>query len=895
MRETVGEPSAGNRPGQAEGLLTLRWRDLPAYPIDDVPVELQQTFNWQVASLADLLPPDDLTRFVAEVAHARSRGFDRVRHADHRMIGQSGQVTWWQTVTIFQVASDGVLNCISHGFDITPLRATEPGPAQWQPLIDSISDLVFVKRPDGVYLACNRAFAEFIGRRPESVVGRTDFDLIGAERARFFQQADTQVLTTRRSHRSEEETVNPEGQDILLETIKTPCHDSQGRLIGLVAVSRDVTDKARAQRELRESERRLSTLLGNLPGMVYRCRDEAGQWAMQFVSDGCRRLTGHPPQELTAEPGAYGRLIHPEDRAKVTAAVVGALRDGKRFTLGYRIVDRSGVVKHVWEQGIGVLDSTGRLEAVEGFIADVSDLKTAEQTLHTLSLVVAQSPVGVAVTDALGKTVYLNPRLRSMTGRTLDGVRDLEAFLACFAGSESDLAEHSRAMWRLLSIGEPWHAELQTRGLGGESVWTAITVLPVQDEEGRTSNVIATADDITVHRQAEEHLRRAQKMQAVGVLAGGVAHDFNNILTAIIGYSHLAIEGLPEDSPARDDIRQVTAAADRAKSLVQQLLAFARKERAGREVIDLRSVVRDALQLVQPSVPPHVALTLCCSEEPVPVLAAATQIHQVLINLCKNAVDAIVGDSPDQDGGPEGVITVTLTSVGVAAPREMTRARLDSGRYACLSVADNGCGMGSAVQERIFEPFFTTKPVDKGTGLGLAAVHGIVADHGGIIDVASAPGGGAMFSIYLPLYDAERSRRAPQLDGRRVLLLDDEPVIRRMTASLLRSQGFQVVSSADRRRGLALFAVAPKRFDLVVLGQKAEDGQAWKLLTLSRAFAAADPGIPILVCAGTELDRDGTTLDSAGAAHFVRRPLAPDQFITLAGRLAGERLHQKQA
>ncbi len=425
---------------------------------------------------------------------------------------------------------------------------------------------------------------------------------------------------------------------------------------------------------------------------------------------------------------------------------------------------------------------------------------------------------------------------------------------------------------------------MPARGGDDRHFWAALTVAPVLDGEGRMTNMVAAMDDITARRQAEERLRRAQKMQAVGVLAGGIAHDFNNILTAILGYSHLALDALPEGSDIGEDLRHVTAAADRAKDLVRQLLAFSRKEKLGREPADLRDPVRDALRLVRPTVPPGVRLDIRCSDEELPVLAAAAQIHQVVLNLCKNAVDAI----QDRVGGGPGTITVTLAPLGVAAPRDLTRARLDSGRYACLTVADDGCGMSAATLERVFEPFFTTKAVDRGTGLGLAAVHGIIDEHGGVVDASSQPGKGAVFTVYLPLHDPGKPHRSRRFDGRRVLLLDGERAMLGMAGRLLRSQGFHVVASADSRRALALFTIAPERFDVVVLAQGVTD-RTWKLLTLARAFAAASPGIPILVCADAVIEREGAAIEAAGVTRILRAPFVPDQFVALVERLAGER------
>ncbi len=860
--------------------LCLRWRYSPdgrAPPPDALPNRLH---------------PDDRARFLAEIAHALAAKRRLVRHADHRMARADGGIGWWHTVTTLRPTSDGGAFCVSHAFDVTGLRdgpaiaadgaAPSDDRALLQALIDSIPDLIFFKDPRSVYLGCNRAFADFMGRTVADIVGRTDLDLVPMDRAAYFQERDAEVLRHRTPHRMEERVDFPDGRSVLLETIKTPYYGPSGAVLGLVAVARDITAKARAERERWESERRLATLLGNLPGMAYRGRADAER-SMLFVSEGGQRLTGHHPNDLVDGTTPFGGLIHPADREQVRSGIDAALAQRRRFTLSYRLIDRAGIVRHVWEQGVGVADSEGHITAVEGFVTDISELRTAEDTLRTLSLAVAQSPVSVLIADALGNTLYLNPRFRMMTGRALDAVPNLDAFIACVAAAgPMAVAEHHSALWRALSAGEIWQAELPGRKPGGAHFWAAIRVAPVLDDDGRLTNLIATMDDVTARRQAEEQVRRAQKMQAVGVLAGGVAHDFNNILTAILGYSHLALDALPADSEVREDLRHVTSAADRAKGLVRQLLAFARKEKLEREPADLRDIARDAVELVAPTILNGVEWTLRCDDEPAPVLAAPSQLHQVIVNLCKNAVDAILDDStPDKSGGR---VTLTVKVLSVAAPRDLTRARLDSGRYAGLTVSDNGCGMEPAVQERIFDPFFTTKPVDKGTGLGLAAVHGIVADHGGVIDVTSAPGTGSSITVFLPLHDPA-ARRRHQDDARRVLLLDGERAMLGMASRLLRSQGFRVTASVNSRRGLALFSVAPERFDLVVLVQSASE-PTWRLLALARAFAAASPGVPILLCADLPIDREEAAIQAAGITRVLPTPIAPDSFVTLVTQLS---------
>jgi PAS domain S-box-containing protein len=505
---------------------------------------------------------------------------------------------------------------------------------------------------------------------------------------------------------------------------------------------------------------------------------------------------------------------------------------------------------------------------------DVTGRRRSQETLRLLWLAVEQSPVAVVIADVHGTVRYINPRFGAMTGMDRDAVADMDSFALAFIPPE---AEPHGALRRRLAAGEAWHGEFPTSRADGTLFWAEVTITPVRGDNGQITHFIGMAEDVTGRRQAEEHIRRAQKMQAVGVLAGGIAHDFNNILTAILGYSHLVRDALPAGSELCDDVARIAQAAGRAKGLVQQLMAFSRKEKIGREAVDLRIVVDEGLRLLPPALPPHVQVVVHAGPEPLPVLVARTQFQQLVVNLCRNALDSL--------GAGPGTVTLTLAIETFEAARELARTRVGPGRHAVLTVTDTGCGMDTATLERIFEPFFTTKPVDKGTGLGLAAAHGIVTDHGGVIDVVSAPGAGTSFRVLLPVCDPAAPVPPPVLvRGPRVLLTGAAGPAPVLLAGLMRAQGFKVVATAGVRRALALFALAPGRFDLVVLVQGGGE-PPWRLLTRARAFAASSPGVPIVLCGDHDMERESAATHAAGVTRVIRFPVDPPQFLSVVRQL----------
>ncbi|EKD40621.1 MAG: signal transduction histidine kinase, nitrogen specific, NtrB, partial [uncultured bacterium] len=269
-----------------------------------------------------------------------------------------------------------------------------------------------------------------------------------------------------------------------------------------------------------------------------------------------------------------------------------------------------------------------------------------------------------------------------------------------------------------------------------------LTATPVMDDQGRISGVTHFAKDISEQKKLEFQLMQAQKMEAIGTLAGGIAHDFNNILAAVVGYTELAMLDLQENMPVYAKLEEVTRAGKRARDLVAQILTFSRHSEAKREPLELRSIVKEAMKLLRASLPSTIEMKQEISDQPCWALADPVQIHQVLMNLCINASQAMRGRG--------GILLVTLAPEEIDEPRAALNPDLRPGLSVHLGVRDTGQGMEQEVVERIFEPFFTTKQTGEGTGMGLAVVHGIVKSHKGAIEVASQPGQGTVFDLYFP-------------------------------------------------------------------------------------------------------------------------------------------------
>jgi CheY-like chemotaxis protein len=356
-------------------------------------------------------------------------------------------------------------------------------------------------------------------------------------------------------------------------------------------------------------------------------------------------------------------------------------------------------------------------------------------------------------------------------------------------------------------------------------------------------------------------------MEAVGRLAGGIAHDFNNILGGILGYSEMLQEETPEGSRLKRYAANVLTAANRARGLVDQILAYSRSQSGKRAPVDLCRVVAETLELVRGSLAGGIRLEAKLPGAPLLVLGDATQLHQVLMNLCTNAIQAM---------GEAGTLRVTLEPTDVEAERAFAHGRLASGAYVRLTVADAGPGMDEATLARMFEPFFTTKEVGKGTGLGLSLVYGIVTDSGGAIDVASAPGRGSAFMIYLPRIDRaaedadEKRRPLARGDGERVLVIDDEEPLVALANEVLQRLGYRPVGFSDARAALAEFEAAPHRFDAVI-SDEVMPGLTGTELT--RLLRRRRPDLPILLVSGYIGPMMTERALAAGVSQIIKKPV----------------------
>jgi signal transduction histidine kinase/ActR/RegA family two-component response regulator len=425
----------------------------------------------------------------------------------------------------------------------------------------------------------------------------------------------------------------------------------------------------------------------------------------------------------------------------------------------------------------------------------------------------------------------------------------------------------------------PWYAEVErvmVRTLLTSAFMLALIWLASRELTRRENAEHAAQAD---RERMQQRLRKGEKMEAIGRLSGGIAHDFNNILGGIMGYAEMLLEDLPEGSAPQSYARKLLVAAQRARQLVEQILTYSRTAKVPRQPIELGKIVRETLDVMRGSVSEGIRIEGGIPALPAVTIGDATQLHEVVMNLCTNAVQAM---------GERGTLTVRLEAVDVEEPTTLSHGKLERGAYLKLTVADTGAGMDEATLAHIFEPFFTTKEVGGGTGLGLAIVYGIVSESQGSISVASRKGEGSRFEIYLPRADAatlateargakERERGA----GQRILLVDDEAPLLEMMAMLLRRLGYRPTEYSNPQQALAAFEADPRGYDLV-LTDEAMPGMPGT--ALARGVRKARPDMPVLMITGRAEEPLMRAATEAGVAEVLLKPIESRELAAALAR-----------
>ncbi|MGB9080912.1 MAG: PAS domain S-box protein, partial [Desulfuromonadaceae bacterium] len=554
---------------------------------------------------------------------------------------------------------------------------------------------------------------------------------------------------------------------------------------------------------------------------------------------------------------------------KVGDEVVGVL--GLAFT-------EQGVVFN--DQQMEVLGQFGELVSLalenarlnEESLRELTERKRAEEHLRKLSVAVEQSPASIVITDTSGIIEYVNPHFTQLTGYAFDEAvgRNPSILKTGQTGSEE-----YRQMWETILAGGVWHGEFHNRKKNGDLFWEQALIAPIRDNSHAITHFIAIKEDITERKELEGQLRHAQKMDAIGQLAGGIAHDFSNILTAIVGYASIMQLKLPDDSPIKKYAGQIIITAERGTTLTQGLLAYSRKQESNPVVVDLNEIITRVHQLLLRLISEDIHLEINLDPQGWLVLADSGQIEQVLMNLSTNARDALPHG---------GSIVITTEAVTIDSDFVLSRGFGRPGRYALLTFADDGEGMDAGIAGHIFEPFYTTKEPGKGAGLGLSIVYGIIKKHKGYIDFHSSADRGTIFQIYLPLLDsvpAEAEEKVQEMEGNvrggdHILLAEDDETTRLLGREILEEFGYSVVVAVDGEDALEKFREQGERIGLVIIDVIMPKMNGREVYDAIRGIA---PNMRILFCSGYARDVVVSQGGLEEGMNYLPKPFTPKELL----------------
>ncbi|MCX5723594.1 MAG: PAS domain S-box protein [Nitrospirae bacterium] len=738
-----------------------------------------------------------------------------------------------------------------------------------------------IDTPTGRFIRINRKYGEIVDYSMEEMLARDFMTITHPEDlASDLAQMERLRRGELREFTLEKRYIRKDGSTVWVELTCSPLWARGVAPTRHMAVIKDISERKQV-----ESQLRLTQFAVEQAADAVLWADDTKRFV--YVNAAACRSLGYTREELLTLriPDIAPRHDPERFQQRLTA-----IQQGRSATYESLHRRKDGTEFPV-EASIAYLEHEGTGYTC-GIVRDITERKQAELALREseerFRILFEQAAVGVAQVEATtGRFVRVNQKYCDITGYSQAEALELNVRQLTYP----DDREASRDSMARLTAGEISEFKMEKRYLrkDGSVVWVKLVVSPMSMPGAESHFNIAVVQDITERKEAEaaldllqDQVRQMQKMEAIGQLAGGVAHDFNNILTAILGNAEMACAKIAANHPAQTNLSRILEAGDRASRLVQQILTFTHQQEPTRTVLNLSPVVQEVLAMLRATLPAGIELTATEDAATPPILADATQIHQVLMNLCTNAWHAL-HDQP-------GRIAVDLAPMTLTQPLQTLHATLPPGGYARLSVRDSGCGMAPDTVGRIFDPFFTTKPTGEGTGLGLSVVHGIVRGHEAAIVVESEPGQGTTFHLYFPATEAlaqtnEPPQTVPLLQqgrGCRLLYLDDEAMLVELIRAQFEPLGYRITGCTRPAEALAAVRADPGGFDVVVTDYNMPEMSG---LEVARAFSLLRADLPVVLVSGYLSPAAQAAIRAEGITEIVYKPTLLQQLGAVIARL----------
>ncbi|MEN6466264.1 MAG: PAS domain S-box protein [Syntrophaceae bacterium] len=755
-------------------------------------------------------------------------------------------------------------------------------------IIDFLPDATLVIDREGKVIAWNRAIEEMTGIKAEDMLEKGDYEyalpFYGERRPILIDLAlrpagdfeKSRYMNSNRQGTSlSGEAYMPamKGGEIYLLGTASVLRDSRGNVVGAIESIRDITERRRAELDLKESQQRLADIIDFLPDATLVIDTEGRVIAWNRAIE---EMTGIRAEDMLGKGDyEYALPFYGERRPIVIDLVLAEhkRRDFEKKYISFEMRDKVLFGEAIMPalHGGGVIlsataavlrDSKGRIVGAIEAIRDITERRVAEERYRSIFENAAE---GIFQNTPDGRLLNANPALARIFGFSSpeEMIASINDKSVDFFIDPQVLSEINALLDKQGSVRD-FHSD-RFRKKDGSSVWLSVNMQAVRDKSGNLMYYEGTCQDMTDRKNLESRLLQAQKMEAIGTMAGGIAHDFNNILASIMGYTELTMTRTYNENLSRY-LQQVINACGRAKNLISQILTFSRQQEKEVKPIVIGPLVKEALKLLRASIPSTIEIESDIHPDTRAVFADPIQIHQVIMNLCTNAAYEM------RDRG--GILGISLRDTEVSGRDPDLDPDLCPGHYVELRVNDTGRGIGKDVINRIFDPFFTTKKKGEGTGLGLSVVYGIVKECGGAITVRSDPGQGSSFIVLLPAIETppalpENAKEHIPRGTETVLFVDDEVIISEMGRDLLESLGYTVVTFNSAMAALDSFRARAAEFDLVITdmtmpGMTGAD--------LAVEILKIRPGIPIMLCTGYSELISENEAKQLGIREFVMKP-----------------------
>ncbi|MEH1853571.1 MAG: PAS domain S-box protein [Nostoc sp.] len=716
----------------------------------------------------------------------------------------------------------------------------------YRQLVESQTDIIIRIDLQGQITFANMTACQTFGWKQNEFLGQSFLQLFHSDDLPLIVESMTVLESS--SHL----LTNCEGRSLTVNGIRwfqwntIAIHDDKGEVIEIQGVARDITEQKAALHErqlaeaaLSKSEEKFRTFSENTHAMIW--IGSADSFHLLYISPAYEKIWGRSSQSLFEQPTSWLDTVHPDDLDRAAQSIEQLLSGSKSISAEYRILRPDGSVRWIWNRGFAIYDDQGKVNHYGGIAEDITERKLAEQKISEQAALLDIATDAILVRDFQSQILFWNQGAERIYGWLSTEVMGKETHEILYAAGTQHQLE--KPLKSVIESGS-WQGELHKVTKSGEKIVVESRWTLMCDSEGKPKSILTVDTDITEKKQLEEQFFRTQRLESLGTLAGGIAHDLNNILTPILAAAQLLQGKFSQDEERSGQLMAlVEANARRGAALVKQVLSFARGFKGEPTIIQIKYLISEIIEIAKHTFPKSIEFSTVIPEDIWAISGDTTQLHQVLMNLVVNARDAL----------PHGG-NIKISAENKFIDEAYTRMNLDAkvGHHIVITVADNGIGIPPEVLDRIFEPFFTTKEVNVGTGLGLSTVLGIIRSHDGFIKVSSNVGRGSKFDLFLPAVEATQVFRIEDLDllpgqGELILVVDDEAQIWEIATIILENHNYKILTATNGIEAIALYAQHKHQINAVLMDIMMPEMDG---ITAIRTLQKMNKQVQIIACSG---------------------------------------------